>query len=68
MPIVSNYNKMYIGSTAELMHKNDSKFKEGAVESYNEDIKFATEIKDNGTKDLLQTILKDEEEHTDKLC
>ncbi|MFW0884378.1 ferritin-like domain-containing protein [Candidatus Acidulodesulfobacterium sp. H_13] len=50
------------------MHKNDSKFKEGAVESYNEDIKFATEIKDNGTKDLLQTILKDEEEHTDKLC
>ncbi len=67
IPVVSNYNKMYIGSTVELMHKNDSKSEEGAVESYNDDIKFAAEIKDNGTKTLLQSILKDEEEHLDKI-
>ncbi len=67
IPVVSNYNKMHIGATIELMHKNDGKSEEGAVQSYNEDIQFAAEIKDNGTKDLLQSILKDEEAHLDKL-
>lgn len=67
IPVVSNYNKMHIGSTVELMHKNDGIFEEGAVKSYNDDIKFAAEIKDNGTKDMLQSILEDEEEHLNKL-
>lgn len=67
IPVVSNYNKINIGSTVELMHKNDGKSEEDAVKSYNDDIKFAAEIKDNGTKSLLQSILKDEERHLDKI-
>jgi bacterioferritin len=67
IPVVSNYNKMHIGSTVELMHKNDRKSEEDAIKAYNEDIKFASEIKDNGTKDLIQSILDDEEGHIDRL-
>ena len=67
IPIVSNYNKLHIGSNVELMHKNDRESEEVAIKAYNEDIKFAAEIKDNGTKDLLQSILDDEERHIDKL-
>lgn len=67
LPTVSNYNKMHIGSTVELMHKNDSKAEESAIKGYNGDIEFAAKIKDNGTKDLLQSILDDEEAHIDKI-
>ena len=67
IPIVSNYNKLHIGSNVELMHKNDRESEEVAIKAYNEDIKFAAEIKDNGTKDLLQSILDDEEQHIDRL-
>ncbi len=67
IPTVSNYNKMYIGSTVELMHKNDRNAEENAIKAYNEDIKFAAEIRDNGTKDLIQSILDEEEAHIDKL-
>ena len=49
------------------MHKNDREAEEDAIKAYNEDIKFAAEIKDNGTKDLLQSILDDEEKHIDRL-
>ena len=67
IPIVSNYNKLHIGANVELMHKNDREAEEDAIKAYNEDIKFAAEIKDNGTKDLLQSILDDEEKHIDRL-
>ena len=49
------------------MHKNDRAAEEGAIKAYNEDIKFAAEVKDNGTKDLIQSILGNEEAHIDKL-
>ena len=67
IPIVSNYNKLHIGANVELMHKNDREAEEDAIRAYNEDIKFAAEIKDNGTKDLFQSILDDEEKHIDRL-
>ncbi len=67
IPVVSSYNKLYIGSTVEAMHKNDRIAEEGAIRSYNDDIKYAAEVQDNGTKDLLQSILDEEEAHIDKL-
>ncbi len=67
IPIVSSLKKVYIGSTVELMHQNDRKAEEDAIKAYNDDIKFVSEIKDNGTKELLHSILKDEESHIDRL-
>ncbi|KXS41317.1 MAG: bacterioferritin [Methanolobus sp. T82-4] len=64
-PIVSNLNEMRIGEKVPNMHENDRWSEEGAIKGYNESIKLASEIGDNNTKTLLESILKDEEEHID---
>ena len=64
-PNVSNLNKIHIGAEVPDMHKNDHAAEEGAIRGYNESIRLAAEVGDNGTRDLLQSILKDEEDHID---
>ena len=65
IPIVSNLNKMHIGAVVEKMHANDREAEEGAIKGYNESIRLAVELGDNGTRELLEAILKDEEDHID---
>jgi len=67
MPVVSKLNKINIGSDIEAQHKNDWVAEEGAVRAYNEGIRLAVEVADNGTRELLESILKDEEDHIDWL-
>ncbi len=67
IPIVSNLNEIKIGSDVEMQHKNDWSAEDFAIKAYNEDIRFASEVGDNGTHELLISILKDEEEHIDML-
>ena len=64
-PIVSNLNKINIGATVDAQHKNDHEAEEGAIKAYNDGIKLAVEVGDNGTRDMLEEILEDEEEHID---
>ncbi len=64
-PTVNKLNKIDIGGDVETQHKNDWKAEEGAVRAYNEGIRLAVEVGDNGTRELLESILKDEEEHID---
>ena len=64
-PIVSNLNKINIGGTVDTQHKNDQAAEEMAIKAYNDGIKLAVEVGDNGTRDLLEEILEDEEEHID---
>jgi bacterioferritin len=64
-PIVSELNKMHIGDTVEAFHKNDWDAENGAIQAYNDGIKLATEMSDNGTREMLESILKDEEDHID---
>jgi len=64
-PTVSKLNKIDIGADVETQHKNDKKAEEGAIRAYNADIKQAVELGDNGTRELLESILKDEEAHID---
>ena len=66
-PTVSKYNKMLIGADVELQHKNDVETEYGAVKSYNEGIAIAREVGDGGTRKILDSILKDEEDHVDAL-
>jgi bacterioferritin len=47
------------------MHKNDWKAEETAVKDYNADIRLAVELGDNGTRELFESILTDEEKHID---
>ena len=64
-PIVSNLNKIAIGPDVETQHKNDWAAEEGAIKSYNDAVRLAVELSDNGTHELLESILKDEEDHID---
>jgi len=64
-PIVSNLNKINIGQDVESQLKNDWAAEEGAIKEYNTAIKLTVDVGDNGTRDLLEEILEDEEEHID---
>ena len=66
-PVVSNLKKINIGGDVEIQHKNDWAAEYEAIMSYNSGIKLTVEAADNGTRDLLQSILKDEEDHIDWL-
>ena len=66
-PNVSQLNKIFIGDEVEKMHRNDLGLEEVAIRKYNESIRLAVEVGDNGTRDLLTAILKEEEEHIDEL-
>jgi bacterioferritin len=67
IPIVSTLNPMHIGAKVEDQLKNDHDAESGAIKAYNEVIKLAVELGDNGTREMLESILKDEEVHIDWL-
>ena len=64
-PIVSKLNPIKIGKTVAEMINNDNDDELGAVRSYNEAIKLARSVEDQGTVELLSKILKMEEGHVD---
>ena len=66
-PVVSSLNKISIGPEIENQFKNDEAAETGAIKMYNDAIKLAVEVGDNGTRELLEAILKDEEDHIDWL-
>ncbi len=64
-PEVTRLNPIAIGADVETQHKNDLGAELRAVRMYNEGIRLAAEQGDHGTRDLLQSILVNEEEHVD---
>jgi bacterioferritin len=64
-PTVSNLNKITIGKTVSEMINNDKGAEIDAIRAYNDAIKLAREVDDQGTVDLLSMILKMEEGHED---
>jgi bacterioferritin len=67
MPIVSQLNKIHIGDSVLEQFKNDHAAEMDAVKAYNTAIAQSSELSDNGTKMLLESILTDEEGHVDWL-
>lgn len=67
IPQVGSLNKITIGNDIEKQFKNDQAAETGAIEIYNDSIRLCTESGDNGTRELLESILTDEEEHLDWL-
>ncbi len=65
MPIVSNLNKINIGTDVLIMLKNDHAAEDGAIREYNKAIKLCSDLADNGTREILEDILGDEEAHID---
>ncbi|MCZ7665274.1 MAG: bacterioferritin [Thermoleophilia bacterium] len=66
-PVVSILNQINIGAYVPDMHRNDLAAEYEAVKGYNESIRVAGDLKDDGTRSLLESILKDEEGHVDWL-
>ena len=64
-PTVSKLNAIKIGKTVSEMIKNDGDDELEVVGDYNNAIKLAHEVDDQGTVDLLIKILKMEEGHVD---
>ena len=64
-PIVSKLNQIIIGGQVPNMHEQDHGAEEMAIRGYNASIHLAAEVGDNNTKVLLESILKEEEEHID---
>ncbi len=67
LPVVSKLNNIHIGAEVPAHFTNDREAELGAVQGYNDGIRLAVEIGDNGTRELLESILKDEEDHVDWL-
>jgi len=67
VPVVSQLKKINIGADIESQLKNDLEAELGAVKGYNEGIRLAYELGDNGSRELMDSILEDEEEHVDWL-
>lgn len=64
-PVVSELNPLHIGNEVKAQLEHDRDAEAGAVKMYNDSIRMCVEEGDNGTRDLLDDILEDEEEHID---
>ncbi len=64
-PIVTKLKKIKIGESVEMQFQNDWEAEREAIKAYNKAIKLCRELHDNGTEELLEEILKDEENHID---
>jgi bacterioferritin len=67
IPVVSNLKKMNIGATVDAQLKNDWEAESGAIKSYNDGIRLCLELGDNGSRELIDSNLTDEEAHLDWL-
>jgi bacterioferritin len=65
LPIVSDLKKLRIGADIPKMFANDHFSEEGAIKSYNEAIVLTGSVKDYATREVLESILKDEDAHID---
>ncbi len=64
-PTVSQLNKIDIGAQVDDQLAKDWAAEAAAVRDYNADVRAAAEAQDNGTREMLESILKDEEDHID---
>ena len=66
-PNMSDYFKINIGQTVKAQLENDLQLEYTAVKRLNEGIKACVAAGDNGSRELLEKILLDEEHHIDWL-
>ncbi|MGZ5478374.1 MAG: bacterioferritin [Candidatus Aminicenantales bacterium] len=64
-PVVSDLKKIFIGADIPKMFVNDHKAEEDAIKSYNDAIVLAGSLKDYATREILESILTDEDAHID---
>lgn len=66
-PNMTDYFKINVGQTLKAQLENDLQLEYTAVKRLNEGIKAAVAVGDNGSRELMEKILLDEEHHIDYL-
>lgn len=66
-PVVSKLGKIVIGADVPKQLASDHEAEIGAIKAYNEGIKLASDVNDFATKDILESILMDEDRHIDEI-
>jgi bacterioferritin len=64
-PIVSTLREFTISDKVPEMFDNDHVFEDGAIAAYNKAIKLAGDVADFATREMLESILQDEDKHID---
>ncbi len=67
MPNMGDLPRLSIGKDVKQQLENDLAVEKNAVAEYNKAVATARKAGDNASADLLETLLKDEEEHVDFL-
>ena len=65
LPNVQRLNKIHVGETVEEILKSDLALEEKAIADLREGIAYCESVRDYVSRDLLQKILSNEEEHVD---
>lgn len=65
--MVSKLLDMHIGPEVPKQLENDHAAEEGAIKAYNSAIVVAGEVADFATREILESILKDEDRHIEAL-
>lgn len=67
LPNLQDLGKLHIGETVEEILQCDMKLEDHAIPMYRDAVEHCEAVRDYGTRDILQTILVEEEEHVDYL-
>ncbi len=67
IPVVSVLNKIKIGSDVAKQLENDHSLEAETIKDYNAGIMLANEVNDSDTREVLESILMDEDLHIDNI-
>lgn len=62
-PIVSQVGDVHVGPDVQKQLQSDLNAEMGAIQAYNKAIQLAMDLNDSVTRDLLESIAKDEDDH-----
>ncbi len=66
-PEIARYDVIRVGTDVKEQLQNDLQLEMNGVRHYNATIELCTRLKDNGTRELIEPILTESEEHVDWL-
>jgi bacterioferritin len=66
-PEIARYDVIRVGTDIKEQFENDLQLEMGGVKHYNHAVELCMKAKDNGTREILEPILTESEEHVDWL-
>src|SRR6185295_1465980 len=67
VPEIARYDVIRVGTNVKEQFENDLVLESRGVKTYNDAVALAAQLKDNGSREMLEGILVESEEHVDWL-